>query len=320
MFGALAVALSAAPSTATFAGKNGQISFSRSVGSHNEIFTADPDGGHIEKRTATKPSGAVSFESDWSPDGQWIAFDSNRKDVDGRRDVIQVYVMTADGDDVTQLTRGPGLHGTPGWAPTGTSIAIESDWGKRSLSGIWIVPASDPDGVTVDDARRITDPRAGGARYDSEPQFSPDGSTIVFSRFKSADRSAIFRVDVDGTDLEQLTNFRLNASHPDVSPDGQWVIFDSGDSGAPGKTGNIYLKPIDGGKKKALTDEDPLTEGGGLVLAQNPAFSPNGRKVVYTQFLDTSTDLVVMKVNGSHKHTILGGSRFPNKADWGTHP
>ena len=29
---------------------------------------------------------------------------------------------------------------------------------------------------------------------------------------------------------------------------------------------------------------------------------------------------MVMKVNGSGKHTILGGRRFPNKADWGTHP
>ena len=29
-------------------------------------------------------------------------------------------------------------------------MAIDSDWGKRSLNGIWIIPASDPDGVTVD--------------------------------------------------------------------------------------------------------------------------------------------------------------------------
>ena len=28
----------------------------------------------------------------------------------------------------------------------------------------------------------------------------------------------------------------------------------------------------------------------------------------------------LIKTDGSGKHTILGGGRFPNKADWGTHP
>ncbi len=56
----------------------------------------------------------------------------------------------------------------------------------------------------------------------------------MFARFKSfrGSKSAIFRVNVDGTGLERLTNYGLNASHPDVSPDGQWITFDSGDTGA----------------------------------------------------------------------------------------
>lgn len=314
--------LVAGPSTATFVGKNGRISFARDAGNHVEVFSANPDGSHIKKLTTSKPRGAVSFESDWSPDGQLIAFDSNRKDIDGRKQAVQIYVMTADGGDVRQLTRGPGFHATPGWSPSGTSIAIEADWGKRSLNGIWIIPASDPDGVTVDEAQRVTDSRAGGGRFDSEPQFSPDGTTIVFSRFKSfrSSKSAIFRANVDGTGLERLTNYGLNASHPDVSPDGQWITFDSGDTGAPGSKGDIYVMPLDGGKKRALTDTAPVEEDGPLTVAQNPVFSPNGRKILYTQFRGGGTDLVVMKVNGSDKHTILGGRRFPNKADWGTHP
>jgi TolB protein len=319
--GVVIICLVAGPSTATFEGKNGRIIFSRAVGNHVEIFSANPDGSHKRQLTVSKPSGAVSFESDWSPDGELIAFDSDRKDVDGRKPV-QIYVMTADGGDVTQLTRGPGFHGTPGWSPSGTSLATTSDWGERSLNGIWIIPTSDPDGVTVDEARRLTHPRDEGAKFDDEPQFSPDGETIVFSRFKAFRdaKSAIFRVNVDGTGLKQLTNYKLNASHPDVSPDGQWIVFDSGDAGAPGSKGDIYLMPIDGGKKRARTDSTPQEADGPITAAQNPVFSPNGRKILYTQFREGGTDLVVMKVNGSKKHTILGGRRFPNKADWGTHP
>lgn len=316
--GVVAIAVAAGPSTATFSGKNGRISFARDAGKHVEVFSANPDGSHIRQLTVSKPRGAVSFESDWSPDGRLIAFDSDRKDVDGRK-AVQIYVMTADGGDVTQLTRGGGFHGTPGWSPSGTSMAIESDWGKRSLRGIWIIPASDPDGVTVDDAQRVTDP-PDGVNFDSEAQFSPDGTTIVFSRFKSATRSAIYRVNVDGSGLERLTTYRLNASHPDVSPDGRWITFDSGDSGRPGAKGNVFVKPLDGGRKRALTNNARLREDGPFELAQNPGFSPNGRRILYTQFHTNGTDLVVMKVNGSQKHTILGGRRFPNKADWGTHP
>ena len=278
----------AVPSTATFDGKNGKICFSRNIGNHLEIFSADPDGSHIKQLTVSKPSGAVSFESDWSPDGRLIAFDSDRKDIDGRKPV-QIYVMTADGGDVTQLTRGGGFHGTPGWSPSGTSIAIVSDWGKNSLNGIWIIPASDPDGVTVEDAQRVTDV-PDGAEFDDEPQFTPDGTTIVFSRFKSfrSSKSAIFRVNADGTGLKRLTNYGLNASHPDVSPDGRWITFDSGDTGVPGSKGDIYVMRLDGGKKTALTDtprvqEDGPLDGGaepGLLTerAQDPLHAvPRGR-------------------------------------------
>ena len=317
--GLIVIGLTAGTSTATFSGKNGRISFARSVGNHTEVFSANPDGSHIKQLTTSKPSGAVSFESDWSPTGELIAFDSNRKDVDGDRDAVQIYVMTANGGDVTQLTRGPGFHGVAGWSPSGTTMAIDSDWGKRSLTGIWLINAFDPDGVTVDEAVRITDP--GKGVFDSEPQFSPDGTRIFFSRFKSVEKSAIYRINVDGTGEKRLTNYGLNASHPDVSPDGRWITFDSGDSGAPGADGEIYLLRADGsGKKKALTENAPLTQDGPLVLSQNPSFSPNGQRIVYTQFRGNGTDLVVMKTNGSGKHTILGGKRFPNKADWGTHP
>jgi Tol biopolymer transport system component len=314
----IVIGFTVGPSAATFGGKNGRITFSRAVGNHVEIFSAKPDGTHIKRLTESKPRRAVSFISDWSPNGELIAFDSDRKDIDGRK-TVQIYLMTADGANVTQLTRGGGFHGFPGWSPSGTSIAIDSDWGERSLNGIWIIPAFDPDGVTVDEAQRVTD-TPDGVEFDSEPQFSPDGTTIVFTRYKSAKRSAIYRVNVDGTGLERLTRYRLNASDPDISPDGRRITFDSGDAGRPESKGDIYVMPIDGGKKKALTNNPRFQAGAPFELANNPVFSPNGRKILYTQYGERGTDLVVMKVNGSDKHAILGGRRFPNKADWGTHP
>ena len=109
------IALAASPSTATFSGKNGRISFARSVDNHVEIFTANPDGSHIDAVDREQATGAVSFESDWSPDGQLIAFDSDRNDVDGRKHPVQIYVMACErhrghaAHPRPRLSRHPGL-------------------------------------------------------------------------------------------------------------------------------------------------------------------------------------------------------------------
>ena len=41
---------------------------------------------------------------------------------------------------------------------------------------------------------------------------------------------------------------------------------------------------------------------------------------MFTQFVEGGSELVVMKTNGSGRHTILKSKGFPNHADWGTHP
>lgn len=129
--------------------------------------------------------------------------------------MVQVYIMPWNGETfgLQQLTVGPGFHGDPAWSPSGLEIAIDADWGDYpAQQGIWIVPASDPDGVTQAEAQRVTAIPA-GMDFDSEPQYSPNGQWIAFTRFKSCKfnergrqagsphgcKAAIFRVHPDGT-------------------------------------------------------------------------------------------------------------------------
>jgi Tol biopolymer transport system component len=233
--------------------------------------------------------------------------------------------MNADGSDVTQLTRGPGFHGFPAWSPDAASLAIAADWGEHSaLQGIWIIPASDPGGVTRQEARRVTTLPPDFRGEDVGPQFSPDGSSIVFMRIKSARKSAIHRVSVDGTGLQRLTPWKLNASDPDWSPDGQMITFDSGDFPAerPTAGSNIHVMRADGSGRKKLTDHPRVRKGDGepFKVANNPVWSPSGTRIMFTRYLPERTKLVAMRPNGSHKHVALDRPRFTNKVDWGTHP
>jgi Tol biopolymer transport system component len=311
----------ASSSSATFSGPNGRITFVRFVEATDslEIFSAKPNGSGL-KRLTSNPNRTSMF-SDWSPDGTRIAFDSDRVDIDGRRNAIQVYLMNADGSGVAQLTRGPGFHGSAAWFPNGSSLVIDADWGQpRQLAGLWVIPASDADGVTQSEARRLTTPPKPPG-YDGEPQVSPDGSTVAFVRFKEdSRRSAIFRVPAAGGKPKRLTPFSLNASDPDWAPNGRKIVFDSGDSGEPGVKGDIYVMRPDGSGRKRLTDSPVLRRDGPFVLANNPVWSPDGKKILFTQFFDERNKLIVMNANGSGRHPVVVLSGFPNRADWGTHP
>ena len=73
------------------------------------------DGSGVARLTDNSTGGR---ESAWSPDGQEIAFSSNRGDI---------YVMNADGSGVDRLTDNYTGDYEPAWSPDGRKIAFASD-------------------------------------------------------------------------------------------------------------------------------------------------------------------------------------------------
>jgi len=114
------------------------------------------------------------------------------------------------------------------------------------------------------------------------PIITRDGSWIFFSkgaRFGAVDENVdIWKVGSDGTGAVNLTaNSEANDAFPDVSADGQWIVFRSGRDGkkGSGRRGNkeIYLMDKDGGHLRRISNS-----GGNDTM---PAISPDGKWVVF---------------------------------------
>ena len=156
-------------------------------------------------------SGAVAVADTgprFSPDGKRIAFTS----VLGGSN--QIYVMDADGTNVTQLSDDEFHNFSPAWSPDGRSLAFASYRGATSL-----VREPDPDSAQTRTielqnwylVRLDVETRASSVLTPPEatptlrPVWSPDGSSIAFiSVGKKNGNVDIFTVPAAGGPVRQL--------------------------------------------------------------------------------------------------------------------
>lgn len=67
-----------------------------------------------------------------SPDGRWILYCSNSDATETKPENLDIFVVRADGSQMTQLTYHPGNDLSPAWAPDGKSIYFLSQRGTEN--------------------------------------------------------------------------------------------------------------------------------------------------------------------------------------------
>jgi serine/threonine protein kinase len=189
-----------------------------------------------------------------------------------RSGIPQLYLVNADGTDLTQLTIMEQGACQPSWSPDGSQIVFISPCLGRAdftetiynESSLYIINA---DGTGLD---QLT--AAPGS--DFEPAWSPDGSKIAFTSVRGGFRQ-IYSLDIESRAVKLLTNTTsaIESSQPSWSPDGTKIVY------LVKRVGAYQVWTMNANGQEAVQ----ITRSGQDIWDYLPTWSPDGRTVFFNQ-------------------------------------
>jgi Tol biopolymer transport system component len=281
------------------------------------------DAGPVARFTHSASNSAPS----WSPDGSRIAFSSTRDQGGGFR-AWTIYVMDADGFNLTALTRDRGPEFDPCWTGDGSLVGF---WSPRDGGGgqVRIVDADRPGS-----ARAL--PSATPGAY---PSWSADGSRIAFEA-PCGEGSGIYVMNVDGSALTSLTCDEVHQIQPSWSPDGSRIAFTA--YAGKRRRPDLHVMNADGSGRARLTRSDgyegdacwspdgawiAFVSGGGDIAAVmedgtqrtrltatmepegSPSWSPDGTRIAFHSARDNRSHIYVMDVSAVFPKVVAAMAR-----------
>jgi Tol biopolymer transport system component/imidazolonepropionase-like amidohydrolase len=190
-----------------------------------DIYTIPIEGGD-----ATRILGGVAWDMQprFSPDGEWIAFTSDRDGGDN------LWIARADGSDPQQVSdESFRLLNSPNWSPDGQYLVGRKHFtGTRSLGAgeIWMYHRSGGAGIQLTE-------RPNQQQDVGEPVFSPDGRYVYFSQdttpgpifqYNKDPYAGIYttrRIDMDTGEIDNFIGGPGGAVRPTPSPDGETIAY-----------------------------------------------------------------------------------------------
>ena len=300
----------------------------------SRIWVAPTRGGNALPFTQGRKR---DFAPRWSPDGQALAFLSDR---DGDRP--QLYLIPAGGGEPRKLTALDHAAGAAVWSPDGSQIAFsarvpterppvgrqpEARWTERPKVVTKAHYKSDGSGYTLDAAGRlfilslasgVAVQITNGESDDVAPAWSPDATRLAFCRNRGgiADYH-VFDLWVsrrDGSDPRRLTTGVGRAMSPAWSPDGEMIACYGTDEQEPGlgeSLTRVWIVPVSGGVPRRLT----AGYDRGVVLLPRPVTTPgpvwsvDSRAVTFVAADAGSAHVVRADLATGAVREIVGGER-----------
>jgi Tol biopolymer transport system component/DNA-binding winged helix-turn-helix (wHTH) protein len=243
---------------------------------------------------------AADTEPAWAPDGQSVAYISNR----AGQPTLFVMSLASDAEP-RRMTQT--IAESPAWSPDGRRLAFVCI--QASLRDICIVdadgrherkvvtaPEDDIDPAWSPDGKRLAFARVRGRGWEVytvdaaggvptrvtlegwsalDPHWSPDGRRLAVSQWRGSEDFDITVMNVDGSEPTALTSGPDVDLDPVWSPDGSRIAFS--------RRSGLYVVDVQGGPPMPVRDSQPGD--------RHPSWSPDGRRVVYQSVRDGNAEI-----------------------------
>ena len=223
-----------------------------------------------------------------------------------------IYTVNADGSNLSHLTYGM----DPSWSPDGSQIAF-SRW-------------TTPWGIYTVNRDGSNERLVFSSNVARSPVWSPDGSQIAFF-FETEGWTAPWRECIEGygciTIIPPMLQQEWHLGVVDVadgyfhqpycdrfsfsptwSADGEWIVYDGGDSGAsPSELHGLCMTTVEGPNNSVLTNN---------VHDHFPVWSPDGTQIAFMHWQHDHWEIYVMNADGSGRWPLTSSpalvERRPN--------
>lgn len=149
--------------------------------------------------------------------------------------------------------------------------------------------------------RRLT---SDNSRQHYYPSLSPDGNSVVYAAFREENIFEIYEMNLLDGSVRQLTD-RLGVTNaPEISPDGQTIVFMRWT--AQSDQYQIWTMQRNGDNPNNLPK----------ITGWDPTWSPDGKYILFASDMRGSTQLYTVKFNGRDLRQVSNLPALRGRSDW----
>jgi Tol biopolymer transport system component len=239
-----------------------------------------------------------------------------------------IFSMTPRGTDLKPVKMLDDWQRSPTVSSNGRWVAFSSEPEQMCCLTYHAMRANGNGMVPIDEAPEFMRggqtvwPSVNPGSSQGNPAYSSDGSKIAWRQDDGTIEDPNWNIYVarsDGTNARQLTDRVGDEGAPDFSPNGRRIVYaaSTADSGY-----DIFDIRFRGTDSRRLTHGDDATTQGGVdaVSQFDPDYSPNGKQIIYMQWLGENPDIFKMRADGSHEHALTKRKGYIADPDWAVKP
>jgi Tol biopolymer transport system component len=216
-----------------------------------------------------------------------------------------IYTVNADGSDLKRVTYGM----DPDWSADGSQITF--------------VRWSEPWGIYTINADGSGERLLFSSNVARAPVWSPDGTQIAFY-FQTEGMTAGDTMCMPGAECRRMPGHLQTEWHvgvvdvadgylhqpyvdrfsfsPTWSADGEWLVYDGGDSGTlPSEVRGLCLTTVEGPNNAVLTNN---------TNDHYPVWSPDGTKIAFMHWKHDHWEIFIINADGSDRHPLTSSSNY----------